>query len=204
MNDTEGLSRRRFIQIAGVAAGLTGFGGCVRLIEGDKEFLRPPGALEKDDFTARCIRCQKCLQVCHTRVIVPVSLFDGISNVSTPTINFRYGYCDLCMDCVDVCPTGAIKAIPKRDVKIGVAKVIKDTCIAWDWGGCVRCSLKCPYGAITLDDKKRPVVDEEKCNGCGICEYICPSSSLRAYDSKKESKGIIVVPVGEAKKELGK
>ena len=48
-------------------------------------------------------------------------------------------------------------------------------------------------GAITLDDHDRPVVHPEYCDGCGKCEQVCPSASLRAYDASVEDKGIVVV-----------
>ena len=66
--------------------------------------------------------------------------------------------------------------------------------MAWDWAGCTVCKDECPVeGAITLDDHDRPVVHPEYCDGCGKCEQVCPSASLRAYDASVEDKGIVVV-----------
>lgn len=48
-------------------------------------------------------------------------------------------------------------------------------------------------GAITLDDHDRPVVNADFCDGCGRCEEVCPSASLRAYNPGVEAKGIVVV-----------
>ena len=77
---------------------------------------------------------------------------------------------------------------------LGVALVVKDACVAWDWSGCTVCKDECPVeGAITLDDHDRPVVHSEYCDGCGKCEQVCPSASLRAYDASVEDKGIVVV-----------
>jgi ferredoxin-type protein NapG len=64
-------------------------------------------------------------------------------------------------------------------------------CVAWDWTGCTVCIDKCPLQAIYPDGQKRPVVIPEKCNGCGICQKECPSTSLRANIT---GKGIIVIP----------
>jgi len=99
------------------------------------------------------------------------------------------------MECMSVCPTGAIQPMNKEDIKLGNAVVIKEACIAWDWGGCTKCAAECPENAIQLDNEKRPVIDQNKCNGCGLCEFICPSSSLRAYNANIKSKGIVVQPL---------
>lgn len=189
------ITRRDLIKTFGASALILGLGGTLHGLENEYVFLRPPGILNEKDFMSKCIKCQKCLAVCHTRVIVPISVQEGRKAVMTPTLNFKQGYCDLCMDCVEVCPTGALLPVDPDAVKIGIAKIIPEICIAWNWGGCIECYEKCPYDAISLDDKKRPVVDEIKCNGCGLCENICPSSSLRAYDLEKSGKGIVIKPV---------
>ena len=39
--------------------------------------------------------------------------------------------------------------------------------------GCSACVYSCPFGAITMEHDREgfryPVVDEEKCTGCGKC-----------------------------------
>ena len=42
-------------------------------------------------------------------------------------------------------------------------------------GNCSRCS----YGAISLDAKRHPVFDAEKCVGCSICTQKCFSGALK-------------------------
>jgi anaerobic carbon-monoxide dehydrogenase iron sulfur subunit len=42
------------------------------------------------------------------------------------------------------------------------------------------CLFICPNQAISLDPKTRArIVDEEKCNGCGICEKKCPWGMIK-------------------------
>ncbi len=53
---------------------------------------------------------------------------------------------------------------------------------------CTRCGLcfvRCPDGAIALDEEGFPVIDYDHCKGCMICEQICP---LRAISSKRETR----------------
>ena len=77
---------------------------------------------------------------------------------------------------------------------LGVAVVVKDACVAWDWAGCTVCKDECPVdGAIELDERDRPVIHADYCDGCGACERACPSASLRAYDAGVATKGIVVV-----------
>lgn len=191
----EKITRRDLLKTVGASAIILGMGGGLAYAESERTFIRPPGILNEKDFLAKCIKCQKCLAICHTQVIVPVSWSEGRKAINTPTLKFVQGYCDLCMDCVEVCPTGALMPVDPDEVVIGIAEINPNLCVAWDWTGCIECFEACPYDAISLDDKKRPIVHTDKCNGCGLCEQICPSSSLRGYNLAKMGKAIVVKPV---------
>ncbi len=198
-----GLTRRDFLATAGVVAGLAAAGGVFNRLEPVPVFLRPPGAVDEADFLARCIRCQKCLSVCPPRIIQPLSVVESIGAAATPIIDFSRNYCDFCESdpadrprCASACPTGALVPIEGKPTINGIAVVDKKSCIAWDWIGCTACIDACPQDAIHLDDKSRPVVDDEACDGCGLCELICPNTSLRAYGDAATGKGIVVVPFG--------
>jgi quinone-modifying oxidoreductase subunit QmoB len=39
---------------------------------------------------------------------------------------------------------------------------------------CGRCTQECPFGALELDEKSRPVLDPNRCRRCGICMGACP------------------------------
>ncbi|HBT95735.1 MAG TPA: hypothetical protein DEB24_06495 [Coriobacteriia bacterium] len=93
------------------------------------------------------------------------------------------GFCDFCMLCALSCPTGALKTSFDPEVRwIGEAVIDPLYCIAFEkLGGCRKCADYCPFNAITINEKRQPVVDPKKCNGCGICENICPSSSYRTF-----------------------
>ena len=93
----------------------------------------------------------------------------------------------------EVCPTGAIEDFAPETVRIGIA-VVTESCIALRTGACTKCYEACPYDAVTLDARRRPIVDSLKCNGCGMCEYICPSNIFQAYQGKRV-RGIIVRPL---------
>lgn len=142
------------------------------------KFLRPPGARTEADFAARCIRCGRCGQVCPYKSIKLAGLLDGLAVMGTPVVSAREMPCYLCMKCPPVCPSGALdrKLTKKQDVRMGTAKIDKKECLAWQGTLCRSCYQNCPLfdSAIRMDNELRPVVDEKKCVGCGICENVCP------------------------------
>ena len=173
---------------------MVGLGGAVRLAGGRGTVLRPPGALPGAEFLSSCIRCHKCLEVCPTGIITSVLLTEAVLGAGTPRLDFTRGYCELCMKCAEVCTTGALVVADAGSVKLGIAHVDPENCVAWVWGGCTKCYKACPSQAITLDEMQRPVVDVSKCNGCGTCEYVCLSTVVRSYVSTR-GKGIVVRPL---------
>lgn len=193
--DGGSITRRGFLAAGCVSAAMVGLGGFGAVTkQSDIPFVRPPGMESQVDLIARCDRCQRCLQVCPYDIITPVPLGSSVVGYGTPTLDFTHGYCDFCMKCTDACPTGALRYGTPTEQDIGIAVVIKDSCVAWDWTGCTVCKDECPVeGAITLDDHERPVVHSDLCTGCGRCEEVCPSASLRAYNNAVEEKGIVVV-----------
>ena len=191
------VSRRGFIAAGVASAALVGLGGAGKALakSTNATYVRPPGVVSEEDFLSRCNRCQRCVMVCPYSIVQPLSLTKNFLSQNTPIMNFKTGYCDYCNKCMEVCPTGALTLDAPTSTNLGVAKVIKDVCVAWEWSGCIKCHDVCPVeGAITLDEHNRPVVHEDLCNGCGLCEHECPASSLRAYSASALPRGIFVVP----------
>ncbi len=143
-----------------------------------KKPLRPPGSQNEVHFLASCIRCGKCAQVCPYGSIRIASLLHGLVIMGTPIVKAREVPCYLCMKCPPVCPSGALdrRLIRKQEVKMGIARIDKKTCLPWQGTLCRSCYENCPIfdEAITMDGELRPVVNEKKCVGCGICENVCP------------------------------
>ncbi len=52
---------------------------------------------------------------------------------------------------------------------------------------CNPCSTSCPFDAITIgeDINVPPVVDFEKCTGCGICVFNCPGLAIFTVEEKE-------------------
>lgn len=152
--------------------------------------LRPPGAVPEREFVRRCIRCNKCAQVCPYGSIRMGHIQAG-RNFGTPLIHARDIPCYLCMDCPPVCPTGALDRglTEKRDVRMGVAVIDESLCFAYHGIICRTCFDRCPFfrEAITLEDEQFPVVHPEVCVGCGICERVCvgPEGSITVRSDQR-------------------
>ena len=150
----------------------------------------PPGSVSVANMHVNCTTCQLCVSACPNDVLRPSS---DLSRLMQPEVSYERGYCrPECNRCSQVCPTGAIKPIKVEDrtaIQVGHAVWIKDNCVVLrDGVSCGLCARKCPAEAIQmvpLDESNPkgpqiPVVNDEKCIGCGACENLCPSRPLSA------------------------
>jgi ferredoxin-type protein NapG len=178
------ITRRELLKLLAEGAVVLGALRVASLIPATAEskILRPPGAVNEAYFNLLCIRCGICLQVCPTKTIVLSGFENGVHAVNTPKINsligpceFYRGQCEEVMRCGKYCPTGALSAIDKMEVKLGEVDFNSRTCWAYEGKECLICAEMCPVpGAITEKDRK-PVFHLDKCVGCGTCVYVCPA-----------------------------
>ncbi|MBI4594829.1 MAG: 4Fe-4S binding protein [Candidatus Tectomicrobia bacterium] len=197
------LSRRRFLSsfATGLGAGLLFHADAqTKLVQ--PTLVRPPGAIPEKEYLSRCVRCGECLKVCMTNTLQPSFLEAGIEGLWTPRLELRLAPCEQrCNLCGRVCPTQAIRSLhpeERRHAKIGTAILRRERCLVWEQDKlCLICDEICPYDAIEfrwVDGLKRPFVTENRCNGCGQCEYKCPILGEAA---------IIVVPMAEMRLSKG-
>ncbi len=150
--------------------------------------ILPPGAGNADRFGALCTRCYTCLNVCPTDVLrVRYTAGRPVVQLFIPELDPDAGFCDqFCNRCTQACPTGAILPLTleaKQRRQLGIALVRQDACLAWaDGKYCMVCQEFCPYQAIDTDtgpkDLPRPMVNADRCRGCGACQYECPAVRL--------------------------
>lgn len=164
--------------------------------------ILPSGALSARHFAQHCTACQLCVSACPNGVLRPSS---DLSRLMQPEMSYERGYCrPECTRCADVCPAGAIRPITREEkssIQIGHAVWIRKNCIpVRDGQACGNCERHCPTGAIqmvALEDggKKKlkiPVVNTERCIGCGACENLCPARPFSAiYVEGHDSHRII-------------
>jgi ferredoxin-type protein NapH len=132
---------------------------------------------------------------CPTDVLQPEPLSSGLS-LGTPSLIPRQQPCDLClgreqMECIAVCPTAALQPLAdRRDVRMGMAEIDQETCLPFVGVSCKACWHACPFpnDAITFNGLGMPVVVEDACVGCGLCEYACltakPSIRIRSHEGE--------------------
>lgn len=133
--------------------------------------IRPPGARPEPEFVARCTRCDECIRACPFGALAPDE--DG-----RPWLHDPAGHpCYMCegFPCIAACGPSALTFADRRLRTIGLAKVDLALCVAHAGERCTACRDACRDArAIRLVDAL-PVVDPQRCTGCGICLGKCPS-----------------------------
>ena len=132
--------------------------------------LVPNGGAKSCDYG--CLGFGACVDVCDLGAIHVVN---GVAVVDKDI-------CRGCGRCVKVCPKQLIELRPVTGTASVVCsshdkgKVVMDACSA----GCIGCTLcekQCESGAITMDNNV-PVIDYNKCTGCGKCAEKCPKKVI--------------------------
>ena len=152
--------------------------------------LVPPGAKGIRNMRTHCTGCQLCVSVCPNQVLRPSTKLETLMQ---PEMSYERGYCrPECTKCSEVCPAGAILKLTPADksaTQIGHAVWVEKNCVPLrDKVECGNCARHCPTGAITMvpsdaddaDSLKIPVVNVERCIGCGACENLCPARPFSA------------------------
>jgi ferredoxin len=213
--------RRRFLAatfgLVGGAAGGAGLVAGTKLLAGPSDhspvrpIVRPPGSVPEAEFLRLCVRCGECFQACPNNVLQPVGFDHGWEALWTPQVAADWSGCEpSCSNCGQVCPTGAIRALPleeKRVARMGLAVVNQATCLPYagreECRVCVDECVAAGYQAIEfvrvgtemdalgqpLDGTGRlaPLVLADKCVGCGLCQTRCYAVNVKAKGLLAES-----------------
>jgi ferredoxin-type protein NapG len=119
------IKRREFFKGSLVASGALALFGVGAFVLDDKaakaipreDFLRPPGAIDEDDFLYGCIKCGLCVQICPVQAIKLAGAGEGLG-FGTPYIEPREQPCDFSCDalqCVETCPTAVLDFKPFKE-----------------------------------------------------------------------------------------
>lgn len=183
--------------------------------------IRPPGALEEQDFLAKCIKCGACIKVCPTGGLQPAALEAGFEGIWTPIMVNEIGYCEPnCTRCGRHCPTGAIRPLTHAQrvgkppdgspVRIGTAFVDRGRCLPWANGiSCIVCEEVCPVSPKSILVEKVEVFighspDGKKRTSKVLRPYVTPSRCIGCgvcenHCPVEGKRGIRVSSVGESR-----
>lgn len=223
------IGRRGFMSLAtGSAAAVAGGLGLTTLtktfganLDAPDAFrpVRPPGSVPEQQFLEMCIRCGECFKACPNNVLQPEGFEQGLEGLWTPMVVANWAGCESsCNACGQVCPTGAIRALPlaeKKVARMGLAIVNETTCLPLAGKeACDLCVQECNaagYNAIEftqvhaeVDDNGAPVpgsgylapvVLKDQCVGCGLCQTRCNVINVKEKGLLSESA--IIIEAGE-------
>lgn len=194
-------ARRNFLSIAALLAATAALraqhkvdGGLAAIedkkIPNRQTALSPAGSVGLSNLSKHCTACQLCISACPNEVLRPSG---NLESLMQPEMWYERGYCrPECVKCAAVCPTGAIHPISvaeKSSIQIGHAVWIRKNCVVTaDKVSCGNCARHCPVNAIFMvslnasdpESLQIPVVNTERCIGCGACENLCPSRPFSA------------------------
>lgn len=128
--------------------------------------LRPPGFAEEK--VASCAGCDRCLNACPGELLVKRKGVEG------PLFDPSRGGCTFCHLCAGACPNGVLP-FPEsgKPQRLGLAVPDNRHCLG-QRGGCFTCLEQCPKEAITIEPGEGIRVNYDRCDGCGVCEHVCP------------------------------
>ena len=203
------IGRRGFMSLAaGTAAAVVGGVGLTATTHGfasqdDSLPVRPPGSVPEKEFLDMCIRCGECYKVCPNNVLQSAGFEHGLESLWTPKVVADWAGCESsCNACGQVCPTGAIRALPieeKKAARMGLAIVNEKTCLPFAGKEeCDLCVVECDEAGYHAIEQRRegtevdadgepirdsgfivPVVLADKCVGCGLCQTRCYGINMK-------------------------
>lgn len=177
---------RRFFMMTGVGL-LAGLSVQKFFKSSPVNCLRPPSSVDSGLFNSLCCRCGNCIRVCPTKILSFRTVGEDFLSFMTPEVNFSSGYClEECNLCSSVCPTGAISTFKpgeKGHLFMGKAEIKLQNCLLLNNRECHKCNESCKYNAIEFRSGTGffdvvPVIDNNKCVGCGACMVVCPESCI--------------------------
>jgi Fe-S-cluster-containing hydrogenase component 2 len=113
----------------------------------------------------KCQGAFACVKACAKALNKKDDLAHSAIRPRKTAQGFSFTVCNQCGECIEVCPTGAL-----RRNKAGTVLIQRDLCV-----GCLMCIGFCPHKAMfRVPGTATPF----KCTSCGSCVKACPHGAL--------------------------
>jgi len=138
-------------------------------------FVRPPYGLSESLFQSKCPECESkaCAASCDEKIIV-------IGAEGSPILNFAKSGCTFCEECATACETDVL-SLEKRESSERINaefRISTEGCVAHHGVVCFSCREPCIDDAILFNGMFNPVIDMDRCTGCGFCLGRCPTQAI--------------------------
>ncbi len=214
---------------AAATVGGLGVAGATKLLRADLRIPihRVPCVLRAVFLNRNSCRCVSAAasvsRYVPTMFLQPQGFQQGLEGLWTPRVVADWAGCESsCNACGQVCPTGAIRALPleeKKAARMGLAIVNQQTCLPFagreDCDLCVQECNAAGYRAIEfiqvgtqVNDEGQPiegtgmlapVVLQDDCVGCGLCQTRCYAINVK--EKGLLAKSAIIIEAGNGKED---
>ena len=143
--------------------------------------VRPPYAVSESLFLSVCVECEDkaCKTHCEEEIII-------IKADGTPTLNLTKKGCTFCQECANVCEADVLDKEKGKESINAIFTIDTNSCLAHHDTICFSCKEPCIDDAIIFTGMFNPVIDMNRCTGCGFCMGRCPTLAI-SYEATKIS-----------------
>jgi len=137
--------------------------------------VRPPYGLSESLFQKECVSCESkaCVASCDEEII-------AIQEDGTPALSFVSSGCTFCEDCASACESNVLSLENRHTAEHinATFRISIEGCVAHHGVICFSCKEPCIDDAILFNGMFNPVIDTDKCTGCGFCVGRCPTQAI--------------------------
>jgi predicted molibdopterin-dependent oxidoreductase YjgC len=171
----------------------------IRKLASEYGIIESPPQMKKEND--ECILCGLCVRACNEVVKAGAIQFakSGLHRIVDSPFHKTAEDCIACGSCVFVCPTGVIKKKDELQAATGPKRQIENWQVEHKLRECKKCgnpfapephlekvrqekNLPLEFFRLCQSCREYPVVDEDKCLGCGGCMENCPMGALELDD----------------------
>jgi len=138
--------------------------------------IRPPYGKSESLFQNKCPTClsKDCVTSCDEKIIF-------IAEDGTPTLDFKQNGCTFCDECANSCKEAvlSLENSHTKDKLNATFQISIERCMAHNGVICYSCKEPCIDDAILFNGMFNPIIDEDRCTGCGFCISRCPIQAIK-------------------------